>query len=94
VRQFNRVDSAVVVDDVAEAIPTLVQRGAIVGGPHAVYTLGPAIELPHPLRNGRIFGTAHVWAMVDLLFTSETLKDAQVASQERRRLAGQPIEPE
>jgi hypothetical protein len=59
VRQFNHVDEATVVDDLADGLPGLVAPG-VVTRPHAVYTLGPPIELPKPLPNGRIYATARV----------------------------------
>lgn len=93
VQRFAHVDSVKIVDDIAEALPGIVEPGAITG-PHAVYSLGPPIKLPTPLKKGNIFGSARVWVMVDLLFTCADLKEATVASQERRRAAGENPEPE
>jgi len=92
VRQFNHVENTVIVDDLSEALPTLFMPGAVTG-PHAVHELGPPIELPRPLPNGRIYATARVWVMIDLLFTATNLKDATVLSQARRQTAGEAREP-
>lgn len=93
VQRFAHVDSVKIVDDIAEALPGVVEPGGITG-PHAVYSLGPPIDLPTPLKNGGIYPSARVWVMVDLLFTSATLKEATVVSQERRRAAGETPDPE
>jgi hypothetical protein len=87
------VDEATVVDDLAEGLPGLIAPG-VTTRPHAVYTLGPPVTLPTPLPNGRIYATARVWVMTDLLFTAADLKEATVTSQDRRRAMGQTPEPE
>lgn len=92
VRQFNHVEKVTVVDDAAEVLPSLLPAGLITG-PHYAYDLGPAVQLPSPLKNGAIYATARVWAMIDLLFTASDLKEATVASQARRAAVGEPLEP-
>ena len=93
VRQFHHVEAASVVDDAADAMPDLVDPGIAVG-PHAVYELGPAIQLPNPLPYGKLHNSAHVWVMTDLLFTQPTLREAMAASQARRRAVGETPEPD
>lgn len=91
--KLGEADRVAIVDDLAEALPGLIDRGTIVG-PHAVYYLGPPIELPTPLKNGSKYRATHAEVMIDLLFTSETLKAAVAASRQRRDAAGGSPEPQ
>ena len=93
VRQFHHVEGASVVDDLADAMPELIDPGISIG-PHAVYELGPAVVLPTPLPKGKVDSRAHVWVMLDTLFTSSTLKEASVISQARRQAVGESPEPD
>jgi hypothetical protein len=51
--------------------------------PCFIYRLGPSIELPKQIRNGRIFPSARIWCMIDTLFTCETIHDAMKLSKKR-----------
>ncbi len=57
--------------------------------PHFLYTLGPVIEPPQPVRTGKIFRNQRVWCALDLLLTSGTIREARDKTQERLANAGQ-----
>ncbi|MGA2163199.1 MAG: hypothetical protein ABSH36_01875 [Solirubrobacteraceae bacterium] len=57
--------------------------------PHFLYTLGPVIEPPRPVRTGNVFRSQRVWCALDLLLTSETIRYARDKTQERLASAGQ-----
>ena len=56
---------------------------------HFVYKLGPAIKPPKEVKTGNIYPSGRVWAMIDTLFTSETISDARDISKERKELKKQ-----
>lgn len=52
--------------------------------PHYLYHLGPAIRPTHEVKAGKkIIRSMRVWAMLDLLLTSETIQDARDKSHAR-----------
>ncbi len=52
--------------------------------PHFVYTLGPAIKPNKTVRTGKAIPRAlRVWAMLDLLLTSDTIAEARDLSKKR-----------
>jgi hypothetical protein len=52
--------------------------------PHYLYDLGPAIRPAHIVKSGKkIIRSLRVWAMLDLLLTSQTIQDARDKSNER-----------
>ena len=51
---------------------------------HFVYTLGPAIKPNKTIKAGeKVRQAARVWAMLDLLLTSETITEAMELSKQR-----------
>jgi hypothetical protein len=51
--------------------------------PHFLYRLGPPIRPSREVRSGKVVRSMRVWAMLDLLLTSETISDARDASDRR-----------
>ncbi len=52
--------------------------------PHYLYDLGPAIKPTHTIKSGKkIIRSMRVWAMLDLLLTSQTIQDARDKSYAR-----------
>jgi hypothetical protein len=52
--------------------------------PHYLYHLGPAIKPAHEVRSGeKIIRSMRVWAMLDLLLTSQTIQEARDKSIDR-----------
>lgn len=52
--------------------------------PHFIYTLGPAIKPSKIVKNGSgVRRAARVWAMLDLLLTSDTITEARDISYKR-----------
>lgn len=47
------------------------------------------IEPQQPTRTGKIFRNQRVWCALDLLLTSETMRDARDKTQERLMNAGE-----
>ena len=50
---------------------------------HFLYHLGPAMIPQTVVKTGKIYGPGRHWAMLDLLLTSETVKEARDKTQER-----------
>lgn len=51
--------------------------------PHYVYTLDPAIIPNKKIRTGNLYRAQRVWAMLDLLLTSDSISDASNFSKDR-----------
>lgn len=51
--------------------------------PHFFYTLGPAIRPAKVIKMGRIYPSGRVWAMLDLLLTSDSISEARDKSDAR-----------
>lgn len=51
--------------------------------PHFIYTLGIPIIPTKVIKTGGLFGSGRHWAAIDLLLTSETVRDAVEASKSR-----------
>lgn len=52
--------------------------------PHFIYTLGPAIKPSKIVKNGPgVRRAARVWAMLDLLLTSDTITESRDISYKR-----------
>ena len=51
--------------------------------PYFLYKLGPPIRPSRELKSGKIVRSLRVWAMLDLLLTSDTISDARDASDKR-----------
>jgi len=52
--------------------------------PHYMYSLGPAIEPPLVVKNGKVTRALRVWAAIDLLLTCETISEARDRTAERQ----------
>jgi hypothetical protein len=57
--------------------------------PHMFYELGPAIRPPHSVKTGGLYGPGHHWAGLDLLLTSQTLREARDKTQQRLAAVGE-----
>ena len=55
--------------------------------PHYCYKLGPAIIPCKEVKNGKVWPSGRVWAMLDLLLTCDTVSDAR--DQTNKRLEGE-----
>lgn len=80
-QSIHHIESFVVTTNIGREVPGFAfQEGA----PHFVYELGPAIRPSKEVRNGpSVQQSARVWAMLDLLLTSETITDAMVKTKQR-----------
>lgn len=58
--------------------------------PHFLYKLGPLIQPPEGIKNGKLWMNQRVWAAVDVLLTSPTISDARDATRARHEEAGIP----
>ncbi len=55
--------------------------------PHFIYTLGPAMKPNKEVKNGKsITRSLRVWAMLDLLLTSDTITEAWTLSKKREEM--------
>ncbi len=54
-------------------------------GYHFLYTLSDPIIPTKNIKTGKIYGNGRVWAMLDLLLTSDTISDARDKTKERVR---------
>ena len=48
-----------------------------------IYRLGPAIVPGKTVKTGNIYRNGRVWAMLDLLLTSDSISEARDKTQER-----------
>jgi len=51
--------------------------------PHFVYTLGPPIRPPQKVKTGSIFRNGRVWAMLDLLLSTNSVSEARDVTKKR-----------
>lgn len=54
-------------------------------GHHFLYELSDPITPPKQIKTGNIYRNGRVWAMIDLLLTSETIAEARDKTKERER---------
>ena len=54
-------------------------------GPHFLYHLSEPIKPNKIIKTGNIYRSGRVWAMVDLLLTSDTIAEARDETKERER---------
>jgi hypothetical protein len=59
------------------------------GEPHLYYQLGSAIKPLHAVRTGGLYGPGHHWAAIDLLLTSQTIREARDKTQQRLTDSGE-----
>lgn len=81
-QRISHVESWKVVTDLHSELPDLGNPGP--WEPHFLYTLGPAIVPPRPVKNGNIYPNGRVWAMLDLLLTCDTVAEARDRTKLRR----------
>lgn len=91
VRRIHHIDAYTVVDDLNELFPEI-PAGLASEYPRIVYDLGPEIVPMKPLPNGANYRAARLWAALDLLLTSPSLKAAIDATKARQ--AATPDQPE
>jgi hypothetical protein len=73
-RSIHHVDGCKTVTEITSEMPELTP--GVWSAPHYLYTLGPAIYPPKPVKNGAIYPNGRYKAMFDLLLTSETIAEA------------------
>jgi hypothetical protein len=88
-QQIRHVDGYEVITRPHEYIPEIIPEADWSAEPHFLYTLGPVIEPQQPIRTGKIFRSQRVWCALDLLLTSETIREARDKTQERLTNAGE-----
>ncbi len=82
-QSIHHVDEAKITTDVHAEMPELTP------GPwpsHFIYTLGPPIRPDKVVKSGKVYRSARVWAMLDLLLTCDSISEA--AEQTKQRRAG------
>ena len=72
-----------------ERIPELAGRVEVPEHDQFDFELGPAIHPEHVVRTGNLFRAQRVWCALDLLLTSETIREARDKTQERLANAGE-----
>lgn len=78
-QSIHHVDGYEIVEYLPDRFPEFdprYYRPSKTGNPHIVYRLGAPIRPPRIVRNGGIFATGRLWAALDLLLTSGTIKQA------------------
>lgn len=88
-QQIRHVDDYEVITRPHDYIPEIIPEADWSDEPHFLYTLGPPIEPPRPVRNGKIWPNARLTCALDLLLTSETIREARDKTQERLANAGE-----
>jgi hypothetical protein len=74
-QQIRHIDGYEVITRPHDYIPEIIPEADWSAEPHFLYTLGPVIEPQQPTRTGKIFRNQRVWCALDLLLTSETIRD-------------------
>jgi len=80
-RSIHHVSSYITVSHLNDAFPKLLDDTT--ADPHFIYTLGDPIIPTKLIKTGGLFGSGRHWAAIDLLLTSETVRDAVEASKLR-----------
>jgi len=88
-QQIRHVEHYEVVTRPHDYIPEIIPEADWSEEPHFLYTLGPPIEPPRPVANGKIWPNARLWCALDLLLTCETISEARDKTQERLASAGE-----
>lgn len=86
-QQICQVERTEVFDKPRKFIPEYPARKTF-DRPHYMYFLGPPIVPPQTVRTGALYRAQRVWAAIDLLLTSDTIRDARDATQARIEAAG------
>ena len=85
-QSIHHIEGYTVARDIHEAMPVMPTYEF--DHDHFVYDLGPAIVPGKPVKTGKIFHSARVWAMLDTLLTCDTISDAQVLTAARLEQEG------
>jgi hypothetical protein len=88
-QQIRHVDHYEVVTRPHDYIPEIIPDADWSEEPHFLYTLGPPIEPPQPVVNGKIWPNARLWCALDLLLTCDTISEARDKTQERLASVGE-----
>lgn len=72
-----------------ERIPELAGRVEVPEHDQFDFELGPAIHPEHIVRTGNLYRAQRVWCALDLLLTSESIREARDKTQERLANAGE-----
>jgi hypothetical protein len=84
-RRIQHIEGWKVITDLHAEMPDLGNPGR--WEPHFLYSLGPPILPTKPIKNGGIYPNGRVWAMLDLLLTSDTVADARDITKRRQAVA-------
>jgi len=87
-QQIRHVDHYEVITRPHDRIPEIIPEADWSDEPHFLYTLGPVIQPPRPVRTGNVYRNQRVWCALDLLLTCETIREARDGTQERLAAAG------
>jgi hypothetical protein len=87
-QQIRHVHGYKVFTDAHEAIPELAPRQV---ERHYLYLLGPPIVPSETVKTGNLWRNQRVEAMIDLLLTCDTIREARDMTQERLAAAGEAL---
>ncbi len=88
-QQIRHVEHYEVITRPHDYIPEIIPEADWTSEPHFLYSLGPVIEPPRPVRTGNVFRSQRVWCALDLLLTSDTIREARDKTQARLAEAGE-----
>jgi hypothetical protein len=84
-RSVHHISGYEVVTNLHAKMPQLSRKHFLNHRPHFLYRLGPAIRPDHRVKNGEIWPSGRVWAMLDLLLTAESVSEARDLTKARLR---------
>jgi hypothetical protein len=87
-QQIRHVERYEVITQPHDYIPEIIPEEDWSNEPHFLYWLGPVIEPPKPVTNGKIYPNGRVWCALDLLLTCETISEARDKTQKRLAAVG------
>lgn len=82
-QSIHHIDSYVMTRNLHDEFPCFEDRQE--DRPYFVYRLGPAFGPANTVKRGNIHSSGHIWAMLDTLFTCETVAEASNESKKRMR---------
>ena len=80
-QSIHHVSSYITVSHLNDAYPKLLDQTG--DDPHFIYSLGAPITPSREIKTGGLFGSGRHWAAIDLLLTSDTVRDAVEATKIR-----------
>ena len=80
-QRIHHVESWKITDDLHSEIKEIGK--GLWGYSHYCYSLGPAIIPNKDVKNGKVYPSGRVWAMLDLLMTCDTVSEARDMTNER-----------